>query len=80
MDFTMNETKQAVGGYRSMDRWIDGSMERSVDIDIDGSIDRSMGGYFFWVIEIEITWDFGHAPMDARRRRSPTTTRVHTRV
>jgi len=62
MDFTMNETKQAVGGYRSMDRWIDGW----VDI--------------FWVIEIEITWDFGHAPMDARRRRSPTTTRVHTRV
>jgi len=62
MDFTMNETKQAVGGYRSMDRWID----RWVDI--------------FWVIEIEITWDFGHAPMDARRRRSPTTTRVHTRV
>jgi len=58
----MNETKQAVGGYRSMDRWID----RWVDI--------------FWVIEIEITWDFGHAPMDARRRRSPTTTRVHTRV
>jgi len=62
MDFTMNETKQAVGGYRSMDRWID----RWVDI--------------FLVIEIEITWDFGHAPMDARRRRSPTTTRVHTRV
>jgi len=59
MDFTMNETKQAVGGYRyrSIDRWVD----------------------IFWVIEI--TWDFGHAPMDARctpdeaRRR-----RVYTHV
>jgi hypothetical protein len=37
----------------------------------------------FWVM-IEITWDFGHAPMDARRnpttRTTTRTTRVYTHV
>jgi len=65
-----------------IDRWIDGSMDRWNDRWISISMDRSIDRWvdIFWVIEIEITWDFGHAPMDARRRRSPTTTRVHTRV
>ena len=65
----MNETKQAVGGYRSMDRWIDGSMERSMDIDIDGSIDRSMGGYFLG------DRDRDHLGFRTRADGRPTTTK-----
>jgi hypothetical protein len=76
MDFTMNETKQAVGGYRSIDRSMDGyrSMERWIDgsMDIDGTIDRSMGGYFLG--------DRDHLGFRTRADGRPTTTkrRVYT--
>jgi len=56
-----------------IDRWIDGSMDRWNDRWISISMDRSIDRWvdIFWVIEIEITWDFGHAPMDARRSPKP---------